>query len=267
MTDALGWFLCFMAYSFMGWAYESLVCSAAQKKLVNRGFLNGPVCPVYGFGALACIFLLYQRLDNVFALFLAGMLLTCTVEYITAVLLEKLFHAKWWDYSNYRFNLNGRVSLLGAVVFGVLSVLLVRYVHPVVGGAVARMPDGLRTALSFVLLMLVLSDLYVTVRHLMRLNDRLKEIQAAINGFLKQYAKRAGELKDALLDKKDVLLDKFEESEFYSDRIKALFNLNRIQNTRIIRAFPRLRLFNYNDAFQKLKNILLGTDGRERRPD
>ena len=147
MTIAFQWVLWFVAYSFMGWVYESIICSIAQKKFINRGFLNGPLCPVYGFGALVCILLLYQRIEDPVALFFMGMLLTCAVEYVTAVLLEKLFQAKWWDYSNRRFNLNGRVCLLGALVFGILSVLLVKIIHPQVAALTAQVPEWLQIVL------------------------------------------------------------------------------------------------------------------------
>ena len=251
MTIAFQWVLWFVAYSFMGWVYESIICSIAQKKFINRGFLNGPLCPVYGFGALVCILLLYQRIEDPVALFFMGMLLTCAVEYVTAVLLEKLFQAKWWDYSNRRFNLNGRVCLLGALVFDILSVLLVKIIHPQVAALTAQVPEWLQIVLSVALLILISLDLYATVRHLLQLNSWLRDIQTAINDFLSKNVKRAGEVKDAILDR-------FEESEFYNERIKTLFNLNRIQNMRIFRAFPDLRSLKYNEAFQKLKKIVLG---------
>jgi uncharacterized membrane protein len=247
------WFLWFITYGFLGWVYESAVCSIEERRLVNRGFLNGPVCPVYGFGALATIFLLYQRTDNVLVCFFAGMLITCTVEYITAVLLEKLFEAKWVDYSNHRFNLQGRVSLLGAVVFGVLSVLLVKHIHPVASGLIDQLPDWALVASAIFLFLAMMLDLYVTVRHLLLLNGRLKEIQSAFNHFMEQYTKRTGELKNALFDK-------FEESEYYSERIKKLFSLNRFQSRRIARAFPKLKSLKYNDAWQKLKSMLLNNN-------
>lgn len=249
------YFLWFITYSFLGWVYESAVCSIEERRVVNRGFLNGPLCPVYGFGAMASIFVLDQRTNNVVILFFAGMLLTCTVEYITAVVLEKLFTARWWDYSKYRFNFQGRISLIGAVVFGVLTVLLIKYIHPIAKGLIDKLPNWLQITLSLIIFIFFILDLYVTVRHLLQLNNRLKEIQTAINCYLGQYTKRAGELKDSILNK-------FEESDFYSERIKALFSLNRIQNTRIVRAFPDLRLLKYNDAFQKLKSILLGKDDK-----
>ena len=250
------YFLWFIMYSFLGWAYESAVCSIGARSFVNRGFLNGPICPIYGFGALAAILALDQRTDNVVILFFVGMLLTCTIEYIAAVLLEKIFHAKWWDYSKYRFNFQGRISLIGAVVFGALTVLVIKVIHPVVGGLIDRLPDWLQIVLALVLFILVMLDLFMTARHILHLNVWLKEIQTAINSFVGQSTKRAGELKDSILNK-------FEESDFYNERIKALFSLSRIQNIRLFKAFPSFRSLKYNDAFQKLKNKLLGGDDKK----
>lgn len=221
-----------------------------RKKFVNRGFLNGPVCPVYGFGALALILLLDQWTGNVIILFFASMLITCIVEYTTAFLLEKLFHAKWWDYSHHRFNIQGRVSLFVSVIFGIMSLILLKYVHPFVSGLIDQWPVRVQIILSLGIFILLMIDLYVTVRHLLVLKGRLHEIQSAINAFIEQRAKRAEELKHSLLDK-------LEESEFYSDHIKSLLCLNKCHNKRIVKAFPKLRYIKYDDAWQKLKSALL----------
>jgi uncharacterized membrane protein len=238
-----------MIYSFIGWVYESAVCSISKRKLINRGFLNGPVCPVYGFGALACILLLYQRTDNVFILFFTGMLLTSTIEYITAVLLEKLFNAKWWDYSHHRFNIKGRVSLLGAVVFGVLSVILIKFIHPYVSYILDSSSDQMLIVLAIGLFIALMFDLYVTVNNLLKLNNILKEFQLAFNRFREQYTKRTGDLKNTQLDS-------FEESEYYGERLKRLLSTSQYQSKRLIRAFPGLILLKYYDAWQRLKSIL-----------
>lgn len=250
------YFLWLITYSFLGWVYESAICSIDERRLVNRGFLNGPICPVYGFGALASIFVLDQRTDNVIILFFVGMILTCTVEYITAVLLETLFHAKWWDYSNYRVNFQGRVCLLGAVVFGSLTVLLIKYIHPFVGSLTNQVSVPVLIASAIFIFLIVMLDLYITVRHLLHLNGRLAEIQSAFDRFIDQHTKHVGDLKNALLDK-------FEESEFYNERIKKLINLDRFQDTRLARAFPKLKSLRYNDAWQKLKSIVLTTDKKD----
>jgi uncharacterized membrane protein len=235
--------------------YESAVCSISKRKLINRGFLNGPICPIYGFGALACILLLYQRTNNIFILFFAGMLLTCTIEYITAVLLEKLFKAKWWDYSHHRFNFQGRVSLLGAVVFGVLSVFLIKYIHPLISSLIDPLPDQVQIDSAIVLFIAMMLDLYITVRQLMQLNSRLKEFQLAFNRFKEQYAKRTDDIKNALIDR-------FEQSEYYGERIKKLFSASR-QSIRLAHAFPKLRSLKYNDAWQKLKSTLLDNNKKD----
>ena len=250
------YFLWLVVYSFIGWAYESFIFTVWEGRPVNRGFLTGPICPVYGIGALVAIAFLYQRTGSIPQLFLVGMLLTCTVEYITAILLEKLFHAKWWDYSNFPLNFQGRISLLGGLVFGTFIVLLIKYIHPVVSDSVHNLPDWVRVSLSFLIFIALMLDLVTTVRHLLLLNGRLQEIQSAMNGFVEQYAKRAEVLRDSLLDR-------FEESEFYSERIKTLFSLSRIQNIRLAKAFPQLRSIKYNDAWKKLKNILLGRENRQ----
>jgi len=155
------YFLWLITYSFQGWVYESAICSIDERSFVNRGFLNGPVCPVYGFGALASIFILDQRTDNIIILFFVGMLLTCTLEYITALLFEKLFHAKWWDYSHNRFNFQGRVCLLGAVVFGILSVLLIKYIHPFVRDLTNQLPDWSLIVSAIFICLVVMFDLYI----------------------------------------------------------------------------------------------------------
>lgn len=251
------WFLWLIIYSFIGWIYESTVCSIAKRRPINRGFLNGPICPVYGFGALTSILVLYGRTDNIFILFFAGMFLTTVVEYITAWLLEKLFKAKWWDYSQRRFNLHGRVCLLGAVVFGVLSVLLIKYIHPFVSGLIATMSRQtlyIVTTASFVAMMV---DLIITIRHLLRLNSNLKEFQAAFNQFRAQQAKRADELKAAFFER-------FEQSEFYKQNIRQRFEKIRMQSARMAHAYPKLRSLDYNEAWERLKALL--QQKRQNRP-
>lgn len=141
MVAAAKVFLWFILYSFFGWVYESILCSCTSHSLVNRGFLNGPLCPIYGFGAVTVILAFWWEPDiSLWNLFLSSMVLTCTLEYITSWGMEKLFHARWWDYSDYRFQLNGRVCLLGAVAFGSFSVLLIKVVHPRVAALVNRLP-------------------------------------------------------------------------------------------------------------------------------
>ena len=239
----------FVIYSFVGWVYESTLISICERQPVNRGFLSGPVCPIYGFGAVAVLWAFDGRIHNIPLLFLAAAVLTCTLEYLTAVLLERLFHAKWWDYSDLRFNIQGRVSLAGAIVFGLLCVLLIEFIHPFVRSLTYRIPDSTLIGVSAVVFAVLALDTLFTIRHILMLNGRLDEIQRAINGFVAEHARRAEELRT-------VLMERFEHSEFYSDHIKALLHRNHFQSHRLMRAFPKLRFIRNEDAFKKLKETI-----------
>ena len=113
LTVFAGWFLLFILYSFLGWCGETVYCSLGQRRLCEkRGFLNGFLCPIYGHGALLVLYALHGGCESPLLTFLFGMLLTSAVEYVTSYYMEKLFHMRWWDYSHYRFQINGRVCLL-----------------------------------------------------------------------------------------------------------------------------------------------------------
>ena len=124
--------LYFFIYAFLGWCCECVYCSLGDKKVVNRGFLNGPICPIYGFGALAIIYLLNDYIGDWAIVFTMGLIMTSILEYVTSVILEFLFHSTWWDYSNRMFNINGRVCLKNSILFGIMSVVLMEIIHPMV---------------------------------------------------------------------------------------------------------------------------------------
>lgn len=243
------WFSWFILYSFVGWLYETVLFSIRERRLVNRGFLNGPICPVYGFGAMAVLLVLDGQTDSVIVLFLSASILTTILEYLTSVLLEKLFHAKWWDYSGKRFNLNGRVSLVSTVIFGVMAVLVIEFVHPLIYEMTSLVPSAVLIAAAALALATIAVDTFITVRHILMLNGRLYEIQRAINDFLAEQLKHAEELRDTLLER-------FEQSEFNNERIKLLCRLGRYQNNRLLKAFPKIRHVKYEDAMKKLKKML-----------
>jgi uncharacterized membrane protein len=246
--DFLLWFF---LYSFVGWAWETALFTVQERRFVNRGFLNGPFCPIYGFGALLLLLVIGQRINNIFALFFIAVVLTTSLEYLTAVLLENIFHAKWWDYSMFPLNYKGRISVISSSVFGIFAVLQRKYIHPFVKSLTDQIPEYLKSIILFLIFIYIIIDFALTIRHVFIMNGRLSEIQGALNGFFGKYYKRAGDLKNSIRVS-------FEESEFYSERIKTLFSLSRFQNRRIIRAFPKLRSFLYDDALKKLKTRLSG---------
>lgn len=281
-------FLLLMIYSFFGWAYESALCSITEKRPVNRGFLTGPVCPVYGFGILTVISVV-GGVEPVVPLFLCSSVVTCAVEYFTAWLLETLFDAKWWDYSDRRFNLHGRVCLIGAVVFGLLSVLAVKVIHPAVTGFVDGFGRGTVILVSAGLMVLFAVDLFETVRSLLSMKNRMAELQAALEKYkadldwgsqqLKALVEQgraelqlkselaAEELRLALEERETTRRSRleelrqrvalrFEESEFNTSAIQRLREKRSWQEKRLLRAFPRMRPNRYGEAAEQLRRWL-----------
>lgn len=152
------WFLIFMFYSVAGWAMEVIVTLLQNRRLINRGFLVGPICPIYGCGALLILFLL-QDTHDVLAAFCVAMVGGATLEYIVSVIMEKLFRVRWWDYSKHAFNLNGRICLRSTLAFGFLGVLINFLVTPALLSLLYEIPGILRIISASILLLALLIDI------------------------------------------------------------------------------------------------------------
>lgn len=171
----------FVSYSFVGWVCEVIYCSILERRFVNRGFLRGPLCPVYGFGALAVVFLLEPFAHSIITLFIAATLITSAIEYATGWFLETAFRTRWWDYSSFRFNLHGRVCLLNSLLFGVMGVLGLRVLHPflllLIGSLPSVVLDGGVLAVSIA----VCVDLSFTLRNLSGFESRLASLKDSLD--------------------------------------------------------------------------------------
>lgn len=128
MTEFKIYFLLFITYSFIGWIIEIIDRFKVNKKIVNRGFLIGPYIPIYGSCAIVMVLLLHS-VKSPTILFLSCILIASIGEYLTSYIMEKVFHARWWDYSDYKFNLNGRICLINCLGFGVLGFILIKYLN------------------------------------------------------------------------------------------------------------------------------------------
>ncbi|MBC8544071.1 putative ABC transporter permease [Bianquea renquensis] len=159
----------FFLYSAIGWLVESIYVSVSKGHWVNRGFLNGPICPVYGTGAILIILLLTPLKEYPPLVFLTSLLVVSIVEYVTAWILETIFHAKWWDYSNKRFNIKGRVCLLNALEFGVLGLALMYGIHPCVTELLGRISVRWHWIILAVIVIAFVFDLVFSTRTALRL--------------------------------------------------------------------------------------------------
>ena len=154
----LYYFLLFMFYSIVGWTMEVIAVGIEKKKFINRGFFIGPYCPIYGFSAVMMILILGRYHDDPFALFILALVICTFFEYITSVIMEKLFKARWWDYSEKTFNINGRVCLENSVIFGVLGCALIIIVNPFITNILSHVPNSTIDIFSGILLALFLID-------------------------------------------------------------------------------------------------------------
>jgi len=158
------YFLVFAIASVLGWCMESStsILYPENKKLVNRGFLIGPYLPVYGLGVAGISFLFQRFSDNIPLVFLLSMILCSLIEYITSYILEKIFHARWWDYSNQKFNINGRIYVVNMILFGIAGVVIVELVDPFLLGLLDKIPDLYMHIASGVFLGIILIDTIVS---------------------------------------------------------------------------------------------------------
>ena len=169
--------LYFFIYGFVGWCTEVAYATVKQKKFVNRGFLNGPICPVYGVGIGMVVMLLEPMNGTIVSLYVVSTALVTTIEGVTGYLMDKLFHHKWWDYSNQPLNIGGYVCLLFSLAWGVACVLIVRVIHPFVYQMVVMIPVTVGIVFAAVFGVGLLADMYVTTAEILKLNKKLETME------------------------------------------------------------------------------------------
>lgn len=169
--------LYFFIYGVLGWCTEVAFAAWKEHRFVNRGFLNGPICPIYGIGVGVVVQFLSPYRDNLLLLYLTSVVLVTTLEWLTGFILEKVFHNKWWDYSNMPLNLNGYVCLPFSLVWGVACVVIVDFIHPLIHRGLTHLPFLLGLILIIVFGTAVFADLYVTASGILKLNKRLAKMQ------------------------------------------------------------------------------------------
>ena len=152
------YFLIFMFYSILGWLMEVTLTFVRNKKFVNRGFLIGPYCPIYGSGVLLIMFILKRYLDRPLGLFCMAVIICSILEYLTSYFMEKIFKARWWDYSNKKFNINGRICLEYAMFFGVGGTIIMYFINPMIINVMNATSSTVIKILAIVLFIIYMVD-------------------------------------------------------------------------------------------------------------
>lgn len=194
----------FFIYAFLGWCTEVSYAALVTGKFVNRGFLNGPVCPIYGFGVVIVLACLTPLRDSKLILFFGSVLLTSLLELITGFLLEKIFHQHWWDYSDQPFNIGGYICLRFSIMWGFACMFVVYILHPTILWFIGIIPHTMGIVLLCLFGATMAVDLAATVRTITRINRRLSQIDE-LAAKIKEVSNEFGEnLADKVLDAAEV---------------------------------------------------------------
>lgn len=221
-------FLYFVFYSFLGWLMETCYCSICQRRLVPRGFLYGPICPIYGLGVLLMILFFTPLKSSLPLFYIVAVIVMSSWEYFVAWLLETTTHVKYWDYSNFRFNIKGRICLWVALVWGVLSYIVIFLIHPPVETFFDRIPPLLVYILCGVLLVVLIVDATLTIRHLALISKFVVGVTAAGEELQLQFSLGKAELEDKLEEQSAALRQRYNEQvaqlERYSRRFRSHYS-------------------------------------------
>ena len=182
----------FIIYSIIGWLMEVCLTIAEDKKFVNRGFLIGPICPIYGWGVLLIVFLIDGNKADILGVFLKSIMICSVLEYFTSYAMEKLFNARWWDYSNRKYNINGRICLETMIPFGILGSAVVLYVHPFIVSTIDKLNNSFIIVLGIILFIIYLLDNLISFNVMNKIKgeivkyslDNTEEIRKKVFSFL-----------------------------------------------------------------------------------
>ncbi len=264
MESLVKYVLLFFFYSFSGWCLESLYCSVGEKRFVNRGFLTGPLCPIYGAAALVIIILIYNPFrDNPLAVFILGIVLCDIVEYVTSYIMEKLFSARWWDYTYEFLNIGGRICLKHTLYWGVISIVFVKTIHPAVENLYSRI-DG--PYLSFVLIAVLIIFILDLINAVRKALD-IRKLEIKINNLIGTLSKELSIIRATAEDKYNLIqnvvikqTDKLTQLKYQLDDLAEdveKFLLFEKKNTKNDKSLSN-RLFYNNPTFERLtKNKLM----------
>ncbi len=251
----------FMIYAFFGWCMEVSYAALNHGKFVNRGFLNGAYCPIYGCGMVIVIAVLTPLRKNTFLLFTGSFLLTSILEFITGFVLEKVFHNKWWDYSNIPFNIKGYVCLKFSVYWGLACTFVMDIVHPAIYKFVVKIPHFLGMVTIIILMAVFITDIGITIATILNFNKRLKildEIAERIHHLSDEIGEKVYEntelAKEGTIKIKENNQKKKKELEELRIKYKETMAKKNFGFSRLMQAFPDMKSHEHGEILEKYKN-------------
>ena len=257
----------FIIYAFLGWCSEVAFAAVNKGKFVNRGFLNGPVCPIYGVGMLIVVLCLWSLRDRPLLLFLGSALLTTALEFVTGFVLERVFHDKWWDYSDMPFNIKGYVCLKFTILWGLAASFIIGAIHRFIYMLIEKTPFVLGVILLAVFSAAFIADFIVTLTALVKLPKKLKamaEAERALRAVSDKIGENISDTTIAAKEKGEALAEENKprleelkaEYEKKKKELSAMLERNFVQR-RIFKAFPNLKNGRYKAIFDRISELKL----------
>lgn len=255
-------FLIFIMFSFVGWISEVLYVGIFHEhKFVNRGFLYGPICPVYGFGGVVILLLPPSLYNTWVPLFFASMILCTAVEYLVSWIMEKMFHARWWDYSHYKFNINGRICLLNSVLFGFMGLGVIHFVYPYMLAFLNWLGDFVTKTSADIIGIGLGIDMVATIRKLVDFSATVEKIKTFGDSLRDHYGNEIWFRGENFAE---MLASVKEQAESNKDKISQslLETIERFQTARnkaaesFMAHFPTMKSIQYKDELEHLKSKL-----------
>lgn len=223
----------FLIYAILGWCAEVISHAVTLGKFVNRGFLNGSYCPIYGFGMVLVVICLTPIEDNIVLLFLGSIVLTTVLELITGFILEKLFHTRWWDYSNQKLNISGYICLKYSLLWGAACVFVMKIIQPLIISFIGIIPQLVGQILILIFILGMIADLITVIISLTSMNKRMKNAERIRTAIQDSSDKFGGKIAGDVLELQDKL-DEIQEKLDYLSKKKG-FIQKRLEN-----AYPPL---------------------------
>ena len=183
---------------------ESIFRSIMEKKIINTGFLKGPICPIYGIGAIIMFTFLQSLENNIVLLFLVSIIILTLWEYIVGVMLEKIFHTRYWDYSDHKFNIQGRICLSNSIYWGVLGVVFVKYIHPNIQNLIQKVDIKLLYFIVTILMVVFIVDMITSIVKIKNIKSTLEKIEE-LNKEIKEKIKEIKILPKEIQEKEKLI--------------------------------------------------------------
>lgn len=276
MTEVL-WL--FMIYSLLGWGIEVVYHAVTLGVVVNRGFLNGPVCPVYGCGVICVLGVIKKAGESTgysgnietaspAILFVVGIIFATAVELIAGAALDKLFHARWWDYSREKFNFKGYICLRFSIIWGLIIAFVLRVIHPGIQSIVGLIPSGIGLIVLVIIYIVFVTDIILTTLAVLKLNkqlDALDELQKSIllisDGMSEVIGTGTIKTVEKLETGKEIAKGEYEQKKQKLEELLAHMEKSIMYNKmfgigRLFRAFPDMKHSKYQDIIDQIKNMI-----------